>query len=170
MPSQLAGDSNQPAGLGVRASHIAVQRVQSRISPEEMRQAHGVDDSPLGRIDRQSLTRLGRLIATLEAERGGGEDMNLGGGEVDLRTMRTACYRHMDDGGQPSRWRAGSLHAGPPRTLTGRAYRRELLLGDLDNPLHPELGVAAPVLGVHEAHLDVNARLGGDRLLLKSFV
>jgi hypothetical protein len=48
--------------------------------------------------------------------------------------------------------------------------RRRVLLGDLDDPLHPQLGVTAPILGVHEAHLDVDTRLGGDRLLLESFV
>jgi hypothetical protein len=30
--------------------------------------------------------------------------------------------------------------------------------------------VATPVLGVHEAHLDVDAGLGRDRLLLEGFV
>src|ERR1700729_2884279 len=42
-----------------------------------------------------------------------------------------------------------------------------LLLDDLDDPLHPELGMTAPILCVHEAHLYVDARLGGDRLLLE---
>ena len=57
-----------------------------------------------------------------------------------------------------------------PAHWGGGPSRRRVLLGDLDDPLHPQLGVAAPVLGVHEAHLDVDTGLGGDRLLLESFV
>ena len=36
----------------------------------------------------------------------------------------------------------------------------EPLLHDLDDSLHAKQVVTAPVLGVHEAHLDVDAGLG----------
>ena len=66
---------------------------------------------------------------------------------------------------------------GPPRTLAGRAVtgcRASCgfcgLFGDLDDALHAQSRVAAPILGFHEANLDVDAWLGCDRLLLESFV
>ena len=111
-----------------------------------MRQAHGVDDSPLGRIDRQQLPGLGPLLATLEGERGSSKDMNLGGRDLDMRAVRPARDRHMHDGGQliaqiPISQRGVQADDAP---WDPRADRRQIGAG-ADRATHPTKDAAADV-------------------------
>src|SRR3984957_21301844 len=85
-----------------------------------------------------------------------------------------SCMHESDQGracatlppGACARWNSTICLTG----WVGTTHVPRALLHDVDDALHAELGVAAPVLGVHEAQLHIDTRLGRDRLLLEGFV
>ena len=143
--------------------------MQSRVPPDPVREAHGIDDSPLGRIDRKPLPSLGDLLATLQTERGRSEDVNFGRGVVDARTMGAARDGDVDDGGQlvgqiPVSQRGVQADDASRDTRTDRRQIRagaDRAAGHAKNPTARTKQVPAGAQTVVPVHLGCLLMLGG---------